>query len=140
MDQDVVMESNPGLPTSLSGSSLSSVEEDSLTEHMNANFTKLRWEFLMETATDDIWRHSLIPGVLFMLTSELSKTSSKWKFIPPPSLPDSTQMVIDFTEEVLNDWRSGMLKGVKENDWTPLIKLGTSILIYHFSDSPFTCE
>jgi hypothetical protein len=138
MDQDVIMESNPGLPTSFFDSSLSSIEEGSVTEQMNAISTGLRWEFLMETATDDIWRHLLIPEVLSYLTSELSNTSSKWKFIPPPSSP--RQMVIDFTEEVLNDWRSGTFKGVKENDWTPLIKLGTSILIYHFSDSPFTCE
>jgi hypothetical protein len=131
MDQDVIMESNPGLPTSFFDSSLSSIEEGSVTEQMNAISTGLRWEFLMETATDDIWRHLLIPEVLSYLTSELSNTSSKWKFIPPPPFLDSRQMVIDFTEEVLNDWRSGTLKGVKENDWTPLIKLGTSILVYH---------
>jgi len=68
--------------------------------------------------------------VLSQLTTELSKTSSKWKFIPPPSPAESVQMVMGFTKEVLDEWKAGMLKGVKEKDWTALINLGTSILVY----------
>ena len=39
-------------------------------------------------------------------------------------------MVMGFTKEVLDEWKAGMLKGVKEKDWTALINLGTSILVY----------
>jgi hypothetical protein len=41
-----------------------------------------------------------------------------------------------FTEEVLNEWKTGMLKGVKKNDWTALI----TAWYLHFGLSEIVCS
>ena len=71
-----------------------------------------------------------IPLVLVVLAEELQSTGQKNCFITPPSYPDAQNIVNEFSEAEMEQWKSGIRKGIENDDWYGLIMHRTYILDY----------
>jgi len=76
---------------------------------------------ILAGATPDLFWPPLISTILVCLTAVLSKTDIKDSIITTPSMPIGVNLVNSFTDEELEEWKTGARKGIESNDWKDLI-------------------
>jgi hypothetical protein len=93
-----------------------------LNKHMKYMSGRQIWQIRFDSAGDDNsqWR-DLFSDVLMSLTLRLATTDLKTSIIPPQDLDGSDNIVKGFNNDDLREWKDGVQKGVKEDDWTDLI-------------------
>ena len=81
-----------------------------------------RWLSRVNDAGDDAseWR-DLFSDVLVSITGHLAITDLKASVTPPQNSLQADEIVKGFDDEEFDEWKRGVQKGVKENDWTVLI-------------------
>jgi hypothetical protein len=78
------------------------------------------WKSLISDCEDDTWR-SALAGVLSFLTDELAVTDLGASTIGVTSFRQAEALVETFNDKEIQEWKSGLQKGLKENDWADLI-------------------
>ena len=72
---------------------------------------------------DAKWR-VVLSNVLLNLTASLATTELKASVISIPTSDEATKIVESFDDDVLQEWKNGVKKGVNEQDWEDLIHHG----------------
>jgi hypothetical protein len=83
-------------------------------------FQQSLWKDRIRDAEDDIWRN-VLADVLRFLTEELSITDLRGRTIGARSFHQAKDLVETFNDEEIQEWKSGLQKGLKDNDWLDLV-------------------
>ncbi len=95
---------------------------NALNDSMKNYSRRKRWLYRIDDAGDDAseWR-DLFSDVLLFLTDQLAATDLKGSVIPAQTPNKANEMVMGFDNDEFKEWKGGVQKGVKENDWADLI-------------------
>ena len=126
------VDTHPGSPSASSSApsalDIGGVDLGSLNNNMKSRFKNML-EILMNTADESAW---LSPNalVLMCITKELAATDLKSKIIGIPLYAAAENIVKGFNSKELEQWKAGVLSGVKTEKWDELIQHRTYICDY----------
>ena len=126
---DVDQSSSSKRPRSTSSSPVSSSKKRAKNLLTDAEERKVIEKMKSYNFTISLY-HVLAPLVLSVLAIELQSTGQRNCFITPPSYPDARNIVNEFSEVEMEQWKSGMRNGIENDDWYGLIMHRTYILNY----------
>ena len=103
---------------------------------LSSNMNKRRWQILVDEAEADnfLW-WDILSDVLYHLTRELASTNMKDSVIANLTLERAGDIVKSLNEDELEQWKVGVWKGVKRNDWNDLLARRTYISDYQIIQS-----
>jgi hypothetical protein len=101
---------------------LSQAQLTAINDKMNDNSEELAWKIIIERANDVSKWQKVSSTILMELLDQATNMDLKDSFIAIPSPSKAEEIVEGFDTKEFEEWKDGVLKGVKEGNWADLIQ------------------